>query len=214
VSMPALVADVHPVDAPRGHPTTAQLEAVQDAERRARQLLPRSVSPTWTWFHAPSSRTAGLTRFSAYGPRVYINDHLAPTECYRVALHELQHVADADLIPTITRAESERRAEMFVERALRGDVHTMTTTPTNGDHATRQALGREGHAICDRADREHRRLTPAEARRFNNILDQLDDLPELETLRAGPVRTCICGGAVLSSSPIPTCFGCGRIFFS
>jgi hypothetical protein len=54
---------VHPVDAPPGRPTTAQLEAVQEAERRARRLLPGFVAPTWTWFHAPLSRTAAITRY-------------------------------------------------------------------------------------------------------------------------------------------------------
>jgi hypothetical protein len=115
---------LHPVDAPVGCPSADQLAAVQAAERRAQELISLSfVSPLWRWFHAPGALRAGLTRFPPEGPPlVWIRDDLSPADVYRVALHELRHVADASIIPLISHEASERRAEEFVIYAMRGDV--------------------------------------------------------------------------------------------
>jgi hypothetical protein len=109
---------------PPGRPTPEQERAVARADARARELL---VVPDYRlhWVRAPWKRALACTRF-APSPAVWIRDDLPPERCYSAMLHELQHVADSDIITELSEAESERRAEAFVQRAMRGEP-TMAT---------------------------------------------------------------------------------------
>jgi hypothetical protein len=217
--MPALtecrfdVDDVHPVDAPRGNPSTAQRVAVQDAELRARHLLPGFVSATWSWFHMPSSRVRALTR----ARHVYVADDLPPAEAHHVGLHECMHVRDARLIPRISHAEAERRAELFALYAMGGDT-SMTVY---------SELCRRVDALCaqglSRAE-AWRRVDPSSPFRHDDPAPTV--APTGSTRRnghghsiswppSGPIRFCVCGAAALPSSPSTArCIGCGRTLFT
>jgi hypothetical protein len=213
----------HLVDCPPGHPSDAQERAVRQAEAvaRARRTLP-GYRILWrhVTLHAPSRRN-GLTRFPDAGPvLVFLRDDLAPAECYRVALHELAHVADRDLILSgrLPRLETERRAELFAavhEHEWRSDMQT-----------DREALRAEGLAIADRVERR-RGWTPADRSRAREIVALLDPYgpgvfaparPRLMRSSASqdaPARQRFhmpCGGMLMRELPnLARCARCGAV---
>jgi len=114
-------------------------EAVRAAKRRAAEVglvLPPDFVTLWV--KAPGAPNHAETHVSnSRYVCVFMRDDLGPRGTYETMLHELQHVADASIIPHSSRDEVERRAEAFVVRAMRGD-------PVNTIDARRSALRREG----------------------------------------------------------------------
>ena len=106
--------------APPGRPSDAQRAAVAAADRRARQCL---ALPAYSlrWVHAPDAQALASTRYAPL--RVFIRDDLPPHQCYHTTLHELQHVADDEIITDISHAEAERRAEAFAARVVAHHEH-------------------------------------------------------------------------------------------
>ena len=135
-------------DCPPGRPSLAQRQAAADAEHRARQLL--ALGPFHLrWARLPASAAAaqdGATRFPRGGPIVWLRDDLAPAGVYRIALHELAHVADAPIITEISEAEAERRAEAFVARALAKGTDPMSNDPRSD---VRLAIANGTCGSCD-----------------------------------------------------------------
>jgi hypothetical protein len=196
--------DHHPVDAPRGRPSAAQLEALHRAVARGRELLPFMQFPKFIWFHDPLCRNAGLTRYydvDISPTMVYLNDQLNPDELYRVVLHELRHVGDADIVRCLSRAAAERRAEEFVARAIGSSQERSEIMNTNSVAARRRALVARGHAINNLAERQRRHLTASEQREFDALLFELEGLdavaraPRRPPLLAELPRHWTCRGA-------------------
>lgn len=196
--------------------------AVSAAISHARALglvLPAHVV---LWVQAPGAGALAETHVRN-GERVaiYMRADLGPHQTFAATLHELQHVADRDLVDRLPAAELEDRAVAFAARALHAyEGRTITTMPTttNGlQDARRAALGREGHAIADRAERERRLLTPSERRRFDEILVALGPprraASPLAPAAPGPRRHLMCGGAVFGPPGAlwGRCFGCGAV---
>jgi len=201
-------------------PSAAQLAAMDRAVARAREIaaLPRLLT---VWVHPPPGCAThhGVTAKLDHDPGtagIWLNATLTPERIFEVMLHELGHAIEPSLsqLPTATL---EARATEFAARAMRGA--TSMKTRTNGhDAARRQALGREGRAIADRADREHRGFTAAERRRADQILRELDSLrwnsEQDAPGRQAPSR-CLVDGAPLFALPggAKRCLSCGMNYF-
>lgn len=172
------------------HVDPASEHAMYAAMARAREvgLIWKRFTP-W-WVRAPGVRVMGLTVAKRDGDvRVFLRDDLGPVETYRTMLHELQHVADAQILGSLGEVKEER-AEAFAARA----GQWAPVTRVAGD-SWRDALIAEGRRLCAQAEPDHRPFTTAERHRTAAILFELD---VLRARRCGTCGDYDCG--------LPSCF--------
>ena len=200
---------------PPGRPNDAQREAVEAAERRARQSL-RLGAYELQWVRAPQAEEWGATTCRrGQVPKVFLCDHLGPAQTYTTMLHELQHVADAEQLfdRALSVEEAERRAEAFSQKGAMmagygqfGRAAAAAICPECGSIIAR---GEQCRAVGSRV--LHLWCTPEAGEPLAESV-----VANRRILAARPparVRPCLCGGTLLPAaglSSIVACLGCGR----
>lgn len=108
------------VDAPPSVPLPAQVRIVRGAVTRAQVAglqLPREVIFRWR-DGRPEQPTGACVTFEDGTHALYLSVNQQPEELARVALHELQHLADRQGDPSLSDLERERRAIRFANRVM------------------------------------------------------------------------------------------------